>query len=290
MRLLPRRKPVRGPQVRSWSASDSDGSQKDAEAAHEARAKDGSLAPQPDAPSPQPERREPELTDPGPPDLSKRDWKAIIVRAGKQALEDGITDVAAALAYYAFLAIPAALLVTLGLFTVLAGRDTVTSIMDSLQGVVPRETISLLQESLNRSLEGMRILYAFPTGSCLQPRRYIGAPRNALDEHQIEVRDVADITGNADAALVIVQLTTQLLHHSTVQSLLAHRGDFSENQHGSHAAPPPPVDLVTEDAAIAAWIVSNYDPATLHFQVGIERTRDESPENVCHTRGIGGID
>jgi membrane protein len=155
MRLLPRRKPARGPQVRSWSASDFDRSQKDAdvEAAPEARAKRESLAPKPEAPGPQPERHEPELTDPGPTDLSKRDWKAIIVRAGKQALEDGITDVAAALAYYAFLAIPAALLVTLGLFTVLAGRDTVASIMDSLQGVVPRETISLLQESLNRSLE-----------------------------------------------------------------------------------------------------------------------------------------
>ena len=137
MRLLPRRKPARGPQVRSWSGSDSDSSQKDAdaEAAPEARGKGPSLAPeQPDAPGPQPERHEPDLAEPGLTDLSKRDWKAIVIRAGKEALEDGITDVAAALAYYAFLAIPAALLVTLGLFTVLAGRDTVASIMDSLQG------------------------------------------------------------------------------------------------------------------------------------------------------------
>ncbi len=155
MRLLPFRKPVRGPQVRNWSASDPDGPQNDttATAEPEARAEGESLAPKPDAPGPQPERREPGLADPGPTDLSKRDWKAIVIRAGKEALEDGITDVAASLAYYAFLAIPAALLVTLGLFTVLAGRDTVASIMDSLQGVVPRETISLLQESLNRSLE-----------------------------------------------------------------------------------------------------------------------------------------
>ena len=59
-------------------------------------------------------------------DLSKRDWKAILVRAGKEAKEDGITDVAAMLAYYAFLSIPAVLLVTLGLFTVLAGRTRST--------------------------------------------------------------------------------------------------------------------------------------------------------------------
>ena len=156
MRLLPRRKPARGPQVRSWSGSDSDSSQKDAdaEAAPEARGKGPSLAPeQPDAPGPQPERHEPDLAEPGLTDLSKRDWKAIVIRAGKEALEDGITDVAAALAYYAFLAIPAALLVTLGLFTVLAGPDTVASIMDSLNGVVPSEAISLLEESLNHTLE-----------------------------------------------------------------------------------------------------------------------------------------
>jgi membrane protein len=102
---------------------------------------------------PQPERREKLLADPGLTDLSKRDWKAIFVRSGKEAKNHGITDLAAALAYYAFLAIPAALLVTLGLFTILAGRDTVDSLMDRLSGVVPPETITLLDESLTRSLE-----------------------------------------------------------------------------------------------------------------------------------------
>ena len=155
MRLLPFRKPTRGPQVRNWSTSDRDGSQTSTneKAEPEPRAEGESLAPKPDAPGPQPERHEPGLADPGPTDLSKRDWKAIVIRAGKEALEDGITDVAAALAYYAFLAIPAALLVTLGLFTVLAGPDTVASIMDRLQGVVPSEAISLLEESLNHTLE-----------------------------------------------------------------------------------------------------------------------------------------
>jgi len=102
---------------------------------------------------PAPERHEPELRDPGLTDFTLRDWRAIFTRAGKGALADGVTDVAAALAYYAFLAIPAALLVTLGLFTVLAGPDTVDSLMDRLQGVVPPEAVTLLEESLNRSLE-----------------------------------------------------------------------------------------------------------------------------------------
>src|SRR4051812_43832253 len=91
--------------------------------------------------------------EPGLTDLSLRDWKTILVRAGKEALDDGITDIAAMLAYYAFLAIPAFMLVSLGLFSLLAGPDTVDSLMGKLNGVVPAEAISLLRDSLNRSLE-----------------------------------------------------------------------------------------------------------------------------------------
>lgn len=102
------------------------------------------------APTPQPERREPRIRDPGLTELSKRDWKAIVIRAGKEARDDQITDLAAALAYYAFMAIPATLLVTVGLFGVFAGPDTVNSIMDNLGGVVPGDAISLLDDSLTR--------------------------------------------------------------------------------------------------------------------------------------------
>jgi len=102
------------------------------------------------APTPQPERREPKIHDPGLTELSKRDWKAIVLRAGKEALDDQITDIAAALAYYAFMAIPATLLVTVGLFGVFAGPDTVNSMMDNLRGVVPGDAISLLDDSLTR--------------------------------------------------------------------------------------------------------------------------------------------
>jgi membrane protein len=102
------------------------------------------------APTPQPERREPKVQDPGLTELSKRDWKAIVIRAGKEARDDQITDVAAALAYYAFMAIPATLLVTVGLFGVFAGPDTVNSMMDNLRGVVPGDAIGLLDDSLTR--------------------------------------------------------------------------------------------------------------------------------------------
>jgi membrane protein len=106
-----------------------------------------------DAPRPQPEHREPRLADPRLRDLTFRDWKAILQRALKQANADAITDIAAALAYYAFLAIPASLLIAVGVFSRTAGPDTVQSMMDRLEGVVPAEAIDLIEESLTRVTE-----------------------------------------------------------------------------------------------------------------------------------------
>jgi membrane protein len=101
-----------------------------------------------EAPQPQPEREEPRLRDPGPTDLSKRDYVAIIKRAGREALDDNITNIAAALAYYAFLAIPSALMVAAGIFTLVAGPDTVSSLVDTVGKVMPGQAESLLRESL----------------------------------------------------------------------------------------------------------------------------------------------
>jgi membrane protein len=124
---LLQRKPRRGPQIRNEAAPG------------EAK-----------APTPQPEHAEPKVSDPGLTDLSKRDYKAIAVRAGKKALADGITDLAAALAYYSFLAIPAVLLVAVGLFTLIASPDAITTLMDKIGTVAPSQTTELLGGSLRR--------------------------------------------------------------------------------------------------------------------------------------------
>jgi membrane protein len=105
------------------------------------------------APSPQPEQREPKLPDPGLTDLSARDYKAIIIRAGKRALAHGITDLAAALAYYSFLAIPAVLLVAVGLFSLFASGEAITTFIDKLGTVVPSQATQLLEDSLRRMNE-----------------------------------------------------------------------------------------------------------------------------------------
>jgi len=101
-----------------------------------------------EAPEPQPEREEPRLADPRPADLSKRDYMAILRRALKRFNQDHMTNIAAALAYYAFLAIPSALLIAVGVFGLLAGPNAVTTVIGKLHGVVPEQTTSLLEGSL----------------------------------------------------------------------------------------------------------------------------------------------
>ena len=107
-------------------------------------------APLEEAPQPQPERAEPRLRDPGPTELSKRDYLAILKRAFKEANADHVTNLAAALAYYAFLAIPSALLIAAGVFSLLAGPHAVTTIVDKLGTIIPSQAQTLLDSSLRR--------------------------------------------------------------------------------------------------------------------------------------------
>ena len=82
-----------------------------------------------------------------------REWFSLLVRGAKEAKADSITDIAAALSYYAFLAIPAVLLVAVGVFTQVAGPETIQSMLDRLEGIVPEEAITLIGDSLNRAIE-----------------------------------------------------------------------------------------------------------------------------------------
>jgi membrane protein len=110
-----------------------------------------STRPIPDeAPQPQPERDEPRLHDPGLLDLSFRDWRAIFVRAFKEFLEDNGTMLASALAYSTFFAIPSVLLVVVGVFTLVAGPQTISSLMAHFSHVMPGQAAQLLGGSLHR--------------------------------------------------------------------------------------------------------------------------------------------
>src|SRR5262249_25399432 len=100
------------------------------------------------APAPQPEHEEPTAADPRLRDLSKRDYVAILRRAIRKFNDDHMTNIAAALAYYSFLAIPATLMVAVGLFSLFAGPHAVTTFIDKLHGILPGQARSLLEGSL----------------------------------------------------------------------------------------------------------------------------------------------
>jgi membrane protein len=107
-----------------------------------------SVETQREAPQPQPERAEPRLEDPTPTKLSLRDYVAIVKRAGKKTMDDNLPALAAALAYYAFLAIPSALLIAVGTFSLVAGPDAVNTIVDALSKVMPSQAVDLIRQSL----------------------------------------------------------------------------------------------------------------------------------------------
>src|SRR5829696_542736 len=104
-------------------------------------------------PQPKPERNEPTLSEPTLTDLSNRDLVAIFKRAGKASLEDHLTNLAAALAYYAFLAIPAILLVAVGVFNLVADDDLIARIIERLEGDEHEEALTLIRNTMERVIE-----------------------------------------------------------------------------------------------------------------------------------------
>jgi membrane protein len=130
---------------------------------------------------PLPEREEPSLDDPGPTDLSRRDWFAILRRAVKSFSRDNMSSIAAALAYYAFLAIPSAMLIAIGVFSLVAGPGAISSVIDKLGTVAPAQTTSLVGSSLTRMTQhrgtGLTVLII---GSVLALWSLTGAMQNVM--------------------------------------------------------------------------------------------------------------
>jgi membrane protein len=134
-----------------------------------------------EAPEPQPEHGEPTLAEPTPGALSKRDYFAILRRSLTEMNRDHLTNISAALAYYAFLAIPSVLLIAVGLFGLLAGPHAVTTIIAKLHAIVPAEARSLLQGSLTHVTQhrgtGLAVLVI---GSLLALWSLTGAATNVM--------------------------------------------------------------------------------------------------------------
>jgi membrane protein len=68
-----------------------------------------------------------------PTDLHKRNWKQLLKRTFKEFQEDNLTDWAAALTYYAILALFPALLVLVALLGIVGQQDTITTFIQSMR-------------------------------------------------------------------------------------------------------------------------------------------------------------
>jgi len=74
----------------------------------------------------------------------------LLKREFKEFNENNLTSVAAALAYYAFLAVPSVLMVAVGIFGLVANPSGAASLVDRLSGVMPDQAQQLLKDSLAR--------------------------------------------------------------------------------------------------------------------------------------------
>lgn len=94
--------------------------------------------------------------------LSGREYLAILKRSFAQFKEHNLTSVAAALAYYALLAIPSVLLVAVGIFGLVSNPGGAETLVNKLDNVMPDQARSLLQDSLaqltNKPGTGVAIL------------------------------------------------------------------------------------------------------------------------------------
>ena len=85
--------------------------------------------------------------------MTPRIMWTVLRRAAKDSLDDNVPMIAQALAYSLFLAIPASLLVVLGVFSLVADAGTIESLIDRARAVMPDEAAGLLQDSLRRTSE-----------------------------------------------------------------------------------------------------------------------------------------
>ena len=77
----------------------------------------------------------------------------VLRRAADEARDARLTTTAQALAYSLFLAIPAAFLVLLGLFSLFADAGTVAELVSRAGTVLPSESTTLLEQSLERATQ-----------------------------------------------------------------------------------------------------------------------------------------
>jgi len=84
--------------------------------------------------------------------LRARDAGGVVWRALRRAQKDHATNLAQAVAFNLFLAIPSAALIVVGVFATVASEGTAGRLLQHLSGVVPASVVTLLNHSLTRMI------------------------------------------------------------------------------------------------------------------------------------------
>jgi membrane protein len=132
------------------------------------------------APAPDDPRKPDELSD-----LHKRSWFYIVRRVVREFRDDNCTDLAAALTYYAVLAVFPGLLAvisTLGLFNL--GGDSVKTILDILKPLVDSSTLDAVRHPLEELARSQSAGVAFVVGlagALWSASGYVGAFGRAMN-------------------------------------------------------------------------------------------------------------
>lgn len=132
------------------------------------------------APAPDDPRKPDELSD-----LSKRSWFYVVRRVAREFSDDGCTDLAAALTYYAVLAVFPGLLAvisTLGLFNL--GGDSVKTMLDILKPLVDSSTLDAVRHPLEELARSQSAGVAFVVGlagALWSASGYVGAFGRAMN-------------------------------------------------------------------------------------------------------------
>ena len=173
-------------------------------------------------------------------DLRARDYISILKRAAREAVDDQIPDSAAAMAYYAFLAIPALLLVSVGVFSLVASPSAIETIIDKLGSVIPAEAATLLEDALNRTAEGGGGLTMIVVGGVVAVWTASGVA-NALMRALNRVYDTDESRGFLRQRLVgLVMVAVGVAAFVLVFGLLVLLGRSSPAGSGASSAPKAP--------------------------------------------------
>ncbi|MGO1384783.1 MAG: YihY/virulence factor BrkB family protein, partial [Arachnia sp.] len=134
-----------------------------------------------DAPHPE-DSRKPD----GPSEVSKPSWKYIIKRAISEFSKDNVTDLAAALTYFAVLSLFPALLALVSLLGVFGqGEQTTTAIVGWLEQYAPEDIMPLLEttiENLTSQTGAGLALVTGILGALWTASGYTGAFGRAMNE------------------------------------------------------------------------------------------------------------